>query len=358
MEDRFIQTKALESFLHLEPYIILAFMLLINWLFYRFFLEKISEERHRNLRNHFSVLFKNFVTLSILFGAYWFLSDVFIEDKTVKVALPYLGVLALFFGLMVFVRACRLFILQYLFLQSMRTGVPLLLVNIFTLILSIVLFFWTASTIFGIKLAPLLATSAAFSIILGLALQDTLGNLVAGIALQLDKSFEIGDWVEVVQGLQRSVGQVKEISWRSTTLLGFSDERITIPNRNMASAIIQNFTSETEPIARSHVFRLRLGADVERAKEILLRAVQEISDIRGIPGPFAYVEAVTESWISLKVGYFLDNYGAQFTVGDKVLRKGIEALTKNGIDLAQSIIEVRTTHDTPITGTSTRHSNP
>lgn len=341
MEDRFIQIKALQSLLHIEPYIILAFMLLINWLFYRFFLQRVSDERHRNLRNHFRDLVKNFITLSILFGSYVFFADLFSTDKTIQIALPYIGVVALFFGLMVFVRACRLFILQYLFLQSMKTGVPLLLVNIFTLVLSIVLFFWGASTVFGIKLAPLLATSAAFSIILGLALQDTLGNLVAGIALQLDKSFEIDDWLEVVQGIQRSVGQVKEISWRSTTLVGFSDEKITIPNRNMASAIINNFSGGDEPIARSHVFRLRLGSDIQKAQEVLMRAVQEISEIRGIPGPFSYIEAVTDSWISLKLGYFLDNYGTQFVIGDKVLRKGIEALQKNGIDLAQTMIEVR-----------------
>lgn len=341
MNDRIIQTKALYSLLHIEPFIILALMLLINWLFYRFFLQQISGERHRNLKRHFRFLFRNFITLTVLFAIYWFLHDLFMTESTIAIMLPYLGVLCLFFGLLIFVKACRLFILQYLFLQSMKTGVPLLLVNIFTLVLSIVLFFWAASTVFGIQLTPLLATSAAFSIILGLALQDTLGNLVAGIALQLDKSFEIGDWLEVVQGLQRSTGQVKEISWRSTLMVGFSDEKITIPNRNMAAAIINNFSTEDSPVARSHIFRIGYGEDVQKAQEVLIKAASEISEIRGIPGPYSYIDQVTESWIALKVGYYLDNFGAQYVVGDKVMRKGIEALRKNGIAMAQAVLEVK-----------------
>ncbi|RYZ81196.1 MAG: mechanosensitive ion channel family protein, partial [Proteobacteria bacterium] len=231
-------------------------------------------------------------------------------------------------------------VLQYLFLGSMRAGVPVLLVNIFSLILSIVLLVWGVSHIFGLDLGPLMATSAAFSIILGLAMQDTLGNLFAGISLQIDKSYEIGDWVEVVQGIQRCTGQVKEISWRSTIIVGYSDEEITIPNRTMANAQISNFSPDGHPIVRSQLFRVPFTADIAVAKEAIERAVVEISDIRGLPAPLAYVQEATESSISIKVIYFMDNFGGQFTVGDKVLRKGIEALRANGIELARNVLEI------------------
>ena len=127
---------------------------------------------------------------------------------------PYIAMAAFVWGNVVFVKTCRLIVLQYLFLGSMRHGVPLLLVNIFSLILSIVLLFWGITHIFGVQVGPLLATSAAASVILGLAMQDTLGNLFAGISLQIDRSFEIGDWVEVVSGIQKTTGQVREITWR------------------------------------------------------------------------------------------------------------------------------------------------
>lgn len=67
-----------------------------------------------------------------------------------------------------------------------------------------------------------------FSLILGLALQDTLGNLFAGVALQLDKPYEIGDWIEISPRAQVWVGQVEEISWRATTMIGLFDELLVL----------------------------------------------------------------------------------------------------------------------------------
>ena len=144
----------------------------------------------------------------------------------------------------------------------MRVAVPVLLVNLFTLLLSMVLGGWIVTDIFNVRLAPLLATSAIFSLVLGLALQDTLGNLFSGVAMQFDKPYEIGDWVEIqTGGTQKWVGQIEEISWRATVLIGFAEELITIPNRVISQSEISNFTRKGKPIIRSQVFRIAFGED-------------------------------------------------------------------------------------------------
>ena len=341
MNERFIKTQALYSLIDWEPFVLLACLIAIAWGFYKFFLQAASPERHVSIRYQFSQLFRHFIILTLLFMTYMTLHSTTGGDLVnfARVT-PYLALMCFIWGSIVFVKTCRLMVLQYLFLGSMRAGVPVLLVNIFSLLLSIVLLVWGVSHIFGLDLGPLMATSAAFSIVLGLAMQDTLGNLFAGISLQIDKSFEIGDWVEVVQGVQRCVGQVKEISWRSTIIVGFSDEDITVPNRTMANAQISNFSPDGHPIIRSQLFRVSFLTDVERAKELIERAVVEISDVRGLPAPLAYVQDTTESSIAIKVIYFIDNFGGQFTVGDKVLRKGIEALRANGIEMARNVLEI------------------
>lgn len=336
MTENFFSIEALAPLLQIEPYVLLGALALCAWLFYRIFLNEVSDERHRNLRNHHRSLAKYFLTLSFFFGGYFLALGAAPEVPFAARVAPYLGALAFCWGILVFVRACRLWVLQYLFLQSMQEGVPLLLVNVFTLLLSIALAFWVAWKLFNLQLAPLLATSAAFSIILGLALQDTLGNLFAGISLQLEKNFEIGDWIEVTSGIQRSVGQVKEISWRSVLLVGLSDEMITLPNRFMAQAGIANFSPPGQPIIRSHVFRLPFGTPLEQVKDLLERSTAEISDVRGLPAPFAYLQETTESWLSVKLIYFIDSYGSQYSIGDKVQRKGIEVLRQNGIELART----------------------
>lgn len=340
MTPNFFSIDALAPFLQFEPYVLLGALVLCAWIFYRLFLSDVSDERHRNLRNHHRNLAKHFLTLSFFFGAYCLAVGAGPDVPWAIRVAPYLGALAFLWGMIVFVRACRLWVLQYLFLQSMQEGVPLLLVNVFSLMLSIALAFWVVWKLFNVQIAPLLATSAAFSIILGLALQDTLGNLFAGISLQLEKNFEIGDWVEVTSGIQRAVGQVKEISWRSVLLIGLSDEQIILPNRFMAQAQIANFSPPDQPIVRSHTFRIPFGTSLELVKDLLERGTAEIGEVRGLPAPFAYLQDTSESWLTVKLIYFIDSYGSQFSIGDKVQRKGIEILRQNGIELAKPELRV------------------
>lgn len=336
MGEKFVQSQVLWSFLEFEPYVLIGTFFFSAWLFYKFFLGRVSDERHRNLRGHHRNLAKHFIGMSVFFIAALMAREAGGSLAAASKAAPYLGLICFFWGLFVFVKISRLWVLQYLFLQSMREGVPLLIVNVATLLLSIALAFWSFSSLFGVQLAPLLATSAAFSIILGLAMQDTLGNLFAGLSLQIDRNFEIGDWLEVTSGIQKITGQVKEISWRSVLLVGFSDELITLPNRFVAQAQIANFSPPDQPIVRSQLFRLPYTERVDEAKKLLERGAAEISDVRGLPAPFAYVQDSTDSWLTVKLIYFIDSYGAQFAIGDKVMRKGIEILAENGIELARN----------------------
>jgi small-conductance mechanosensitive channel len=80
---------------------------------------------------------------------------------------------------------------------------------------------------------------------------------------------------------------------------------------------------------------------MEQVTDLLERAAAEVSEVRGLPAPYAYVQDSAESWMTVKLIYFIDSYGAQFVVGDKVLRKGIEVLGRNGIELARPELRVR-----------------
>ncbi len=348
MPDQLIKVHALYGLLQVEPYVLLGSLVVVAWIFYKFFLNEVNEERHKSIQNHFGLLLRHFGILTFFFLFFIFMQTSEPQLGRFANLTPYMGTLAFVWGNIVFVKTSRLIVLQYLFLGSMRHGVPLLLVNIFSLLLSILLAFWGISHIFGVDLGPLLATSAAASVILGLALQDTLGNLFAGISLQVDQNFEIGDWLEITSGTQKATGQVKEMTWRSVTLVGFSEEVITFPNRFMANAQISNFSPLDQPILRRQVFRFSHGENITLVKQILEHAVAGISEIRGVPSPWAYTSDVNESWVEMKILYFIDHYGSQFNIGDKVYVRGMEALSAAGIKLSRQIIEVSdksTTHE-------------
>lgn len=310
-----------------------------TWAFYVAFLKAISAERHQNLRRLFKNLLGHFVTLLTLLAVYRFIR-LFPRAAWLVPLTPYLGLAALFSGCVVLVKMVRILAFEYLFLSNMRAGVPILLVNLASLFLSLVLGVWILSGIFGFQLAPLLATSAIFSIVLGLALQDTLGNLIAGVALAIDKPYEIGDWIEIQTGTQKWAGQVNEITWRATVLLAFTDEWITIPNRVVSQGHIANFSAKSRPFLRSHVFHLRYGTPIDKAKGALLEAAAEVQGVRKYPAPLALIVDTAETSLSLKLVYSIDDYGRQTVLADRVIERALAKLAAAQIDVAPPRLEL------------------
>lgn len=323
-----------------ESAAVLLCLALTSWLIYKLFLRDVSIERHRGLQEDFKKLLW-LITLGLtLFGIFEFL--VWMKDQSAwsEPFIPYIGLMTIIAGCAVFIKISRVMAFEYLFLGSMRAGVPLLLVNIFTLMLSLIATGWILTTIFSVNLTSILATSAILSIVLGLALQDTLGNLFAGIALQFDKPFELGDWIEVRNGSDRISGQVQEISWRATVLVAITDELVTIPNRNMAQWQISNFSGHQRPFLRSHNFRVPFDVDIEKAKTAIVVAAGTVPGILRYPAPVVIATDTTESWITLKAVYSVSDYGLQYGIADRFLTKAIAALSENGIELATSRLTV------------------
>lgn len=324
----------------LEPLVFILLVAATSWIIYKLFLGQLSPERHRNLRHQFKNLGFHCLFSIVTFIGYWLLLETTDGGPFVNRVLPYLGLLTILWNAVVFIKACRIFAFEYLFFFNMQVGVPLLIVNLLSLLLSLLIGGWMLSTIFEFRLAPLLATSAAFSIVLGLAMQDTLGNLFAGVALQLDKPFTIGDWIEVYIGNQKVVGLVNEISWRAVVLIGFTEEVIHIPNRVVAQSQVSNFSGKLNPIVKSQIFRIPYGEDLNQVKEILLDACEGIKGLRRHPEPIVLLNESTESWILLKLVYYLDDYGTQYGVADRLLNKILFAFEKEKISLATQRVEI------------------
>lgn len=335
-----IPLERVQSVVQLEPALFVLLMATTSWIIYKLFLGDISPERHRNLRALFRNILVHSVIAVVLFVAFWVLQEMNDGSPAMARVVPYLGLLTVFWGATIFIKSCRIFAFEYLFFFNMQVGVPLLLVNLLSLLLSVMVGGWILSGIFEFRLAPLLATSAIFSIVLGLAMQDTLGNLFAGVALQLDKPFGIGDWVEVINGSQKVVGLVNEITWRATILIGFTEEVITIPNRIVAQSQINNFAAKNNPIIKSQVFRIPYGTDLKKVRQLLLNAAASVRGIRKHPESIVLLNESTESWVVVKLVYYLDDYGAQYLVADKLIEKVLNLLEDEKIQLASQRIVV------------------
>jgi small-conductance mechanosensitive channel len=135
---------------------------------------------------------------------------------------------------------------------------------------------------------------------------------------------------------------VLEITWRSTVLLAFTDELITIPNRVMSQAQVSNFSPNGRPIVRSLLFRLPYNSDIERAKLLLVKSTLEVPQILRLPEPIALISDGTESWVTLKLIYYIHNYGGQYTVADEVYKRVIRLFNEQKIEFAPTRIAVET----------------
>jgi small-conductance mechanosensitive channel len=335
-----IPADRIEALIQLEPFLVIVGIAISSYVFYRLFFSKLSELRHKNLGKLFNNLWVHLLFLICGFGGYWFLNLEAPHSLAMERVSTYVGLATIIFGAVVLIKSAKILLFEWLFLNHMKEGVPVLLVNIFTLGLSILVFSVLAGEVFNIRLGPFLATSAALTVVIGLAVQDTLGNLFAGVALQIDKPYEIGDWIEIQSANQKWSGQVLEVSWRATVLTGWADETLTIPNRVLAQAQISNFSFGRRPIVRSQVFRLPHDCNRDLVRRLLLDGARSAKSIAQQPGPLVLINETHESWIPFKLVFFVEDFGAQWISANEVIENVLDRLKKNGIELARSHLEI------------------
>jgi small-conductance mechanosensitive channel/CRP-like cAMP-binding protein len=181
---------------------------------------------------------------------------------------------------------------------------------------------------FGVDVAALVATSAALSIVLGLALQETLANLFAGLGLMLERPFEPGDWVR----LGALVGRVEEVSWRAVRLkLIRQEDFLVIPNSVVAKSEIVNM-SQPLPV-HGHTVEVFAGhrEAPHRVREILLEAVRDVEGVLVAPPPRARVVRFESFAVAYQLTYYLSDYARINDLEGEVLARVWYAFRRHGI---------------------------
>ncbi len=128
----------------------------------------------------------------------------------------------------------------------------------------------------------LLAGVSVVSVIIGLAAQSTLGNLIAGVSLLLYRPFQVGDLVQVTAPTGLETGAVESLTLGYTTLRTGDNRRIVVPNGVMAGQVTVNLTSKDPRAMAAIPIGIGYAADIDRARQVLLElagrhpAVQEV----------------------------------------------------------------------------------
>ena len=143
--------------------------------------------------------------------------------------------------------AFDMFLWDFVIERRRQVAVPRLLVDLFNFAVLAVVALAVLNRVFGVDLSTLVVTSTVVSAVVGLALQDMLGNVVAGLALQLERPFSVGDWVQV----SGEEGQVMQMNWRTLTIRTRDNHHVLLPNGTIAKQPIINYSRPT-PLQKIH----------------------------------------------------------------------------------------------------------
>jgi small-conductance mechanosensitive channel len=193
----------------------------------------------------------------------------------------------------------------------------------------------------GVEPGSLLTTSALLTAVIGLSLQDTLGNLFAGLSIQAQTPFEVGDWIGF-DDHPRNVGHVIEINWRATKIITHEEIEIIIPNGALAKAPIRNF-SKPSPFTRRTV---EVGCDYDvspsRVRAVILASIQGAADVLDEPPPTVAVGAFGPSSVDYQVHFYVSNFARRFAIESLVRERIWYALKRARISIPYPIREVHT----------------
>ena len=213
-----------------------------------------------------------------------------------------------------------------------RIDAPTLIRNIFTIVAFTILFLIAFTFLFPeVNLGALFTTSAIFGVILGLALQDTLGNFFAGISLQADRPFQVGDVITV--GAQQHTGIVEEISWRAIKIRTFTNHVVLIANSNAAKEPIQ-VSPRGNLNARLVFFNTLYTDSPAKTIHVVREAVRETDNVSNKITPIVRIRNLGDHGVDYEVKYWLDDY-AKYNDTDALIRQRIwYAFRRAGLNFA------------------------
>jgi CRP-like cAMP-binding protein len=194
-------------------------------------------------------------------------------------------------------------------------------------------FVWLRLT--GVDLGSLVATSAVITGVIAFSMQETLGNILGGVILQLDQSIRVGDWVKV----DETSGLVVEVRWRHTSVETRNRETVVIPNGWLMKNRFTIIGSRADP---SPVWRRWLWFDLDlahpptRVCEVLVKAVTDadIPHVARDPAPSAVLMKVELAVGRYALRYFLTDPRPDDVTDSIVRAHALAALTRHGMPIA------------------------
>ena len=227
-------------------------------------------------------------------------------------------------------RVLDFLIFDVVYFRRRQAPVPALLRQL----VGLAVFLIGASAIFKLvlelNLTALLTTSAVITAVVGLALQDTLGNLFAGLALHVERTLSVGDMVR----LGETFGTIEELSWRAIKVRTIEGNVLLVPNSLAGRERLEVYPRPGPPIARSLVVGLEYWASPAEARDALEQAARGVDGVAKDRDPKAYLKAFDAYAVTWELRYWLEDYANFLDVDSRVRERVWYNLARAGLSIA------------------------
>jgi small-conductance mechanosensitive channel/CRP-like cAMP-binding protein len=187
------------------------------------------------------------------------------------------------------------------------------------------------SYVFDLPIQGLLATSGVVAVILGLALQSSLGDVFSGIVLNFSRPYLPGDWVNIDGGTE---GRVIEMNWRATHVLTGKRDLAIVPNSTIAKSKIVNVSSPSGIHGVTVTLHLNPRTPPSTGSEILKNAMLNCRLIVATPAPSVVVKSVTGSSTEFEVTFFVEELASSTNAQNQLFDLIFRHLAASAIELA------------------------
>ncbi|MDQ3321358.1 MAG: mechanosensitive ion channel family protein [Acidobacteriota bacterium] len=207
------------------------------------------------------------------------------------------------------------------FFRSGQHEISNLVRNVVSIIIFIAAFFVILQSQYSTayeKLTPIFTGSTIIAVVLGFALQDTLGNLFAGLAIQADQPFQIGDVITINN---KGAGVVETISWRGVKIRTFQNKLLVISNSVLGKEAIE-VAPHDNLNARLVNFNTLYANSPAQTIKIIRDVVRQIENVSQKLRPIVRIKNFGDSGIDWEVKYWLEDY-SKFNETDALLRQRI-----------------------------------
>ena len=313
-------------------------ILVIAYLLTRALVNGAPRFERYHLRAAATLLFGHVVALTIATGQHSFGYDPTIAEV---VSFAFAALAGMSIGMTMLFRAL---------LPRVGFTLPRILLDLLTAF-GVIIVFIAVGRRAGFSVAGLITTSAVLTAVIGFSLQDTLGNVMGGLSLQLDKSIAVGDWVTLGPG--QANGRVTEIRWRYTAIETRNGDTAIIPNGSLVKSQITILGGRARGGALVTRRQIEFFVDFRWSPIEVIEAVESalrkdpVARMNQEPPPQALFMGVRDSYAQYVVRYWLNDLAVDDPTDSAVRTRVWFALRRAGISMSIPASSIFLTHENP-----------